>query len=199
MRKHPQDKTGSCKFIGNQAEQVFAETMETEGHEVAHSSMHEDCRKHIDFFLTKGGETKSYQVKSIRKFLRRNKGYNNSHALFEISKNQGKRDGTAFKTQSDFMVFFRKGEFLVFPTKGLKEVCEKYVKFDEYTGENDYENFKLKLRHSGGPKYGTKARVEELTIIPYDFLKEKLAHESYAHDLYKSYEADDRYDVERAT
>ena len=190
MKMHPEDKTGDCYKRGLQAEEIFTETMEGDGYSARPATPYEDGRKHIDTFLEKGGETESYEVKGLRKFFRRRKYYNNSHALLEISKNQGKRDGTAFTTESDHMVFFRKGEFLVFSTKGLREVCEKYVKFDESVGYNDYEDFKLKLRKSGGWN-GRSKRIEELTIIPYSFLKEKLPYKRYEHNYYKDYKTQD--------
>ena len=108
MKMHPEDKTGDCYKRGLQAEEIFTDIMQDDGYASRQATPYEDGRKHIDTFLEKDGETHSYQVKGLRKFFRRSQYYNNSHALLEISKNQGKRDGTAFTTESDYMVFFRK-------------------------------------------------------------------------------------------
>lgn len=186
MKVHPEDKTGDCYKRGLRAEDLFRELMESGGFETRDPTTYEDTRLHIDRIVFEGEEEITYQVKGLRKFFRRNKGYNNSHALLEVSKNQGKKDGTLYTTQAEYMVFCRKGEFIIFKTEDIRDFAEKNLKFGESVGFKDYENFKMKLRRSRGWG-GGQNRLEELTIIPYSLLMESLEHEVIEHGEYLDY------------
>ena len=112
--------------IGQVAEDLFQISCWKKGYNVTKSSRSKDMFDHIDYYVkTKGGELRSFDVKSRKRTKRGDKNFNDDWIWIEFKNVNGKNGWLYGK--ADYIAFERKDSFLIVQRKELAGLCEKRV------------------------------------------------------------------------
>lgn len=122
MYRNNFDSTGECAVMGNSAEDLFYKILKNKG-EVKKATVKEN-KAHIDFFLTTGDKTITFDTKARKKANRKDSGVSDEWIWLEFKGVYGGL-GWMLSEKTDFIAFERENDFIVVDRKLLLELALK--------------------------------------------------------------------------
>ena len=102
-------------------EATFFDEAKERGYDIKKSNSHDDMYKHIDFYLKKGGQSFSVDVKGRKKIHRKSNSFDDIHTWVEFKNVRGK-PGWLYG-DADYIVFEQESRYIFIDRKDLLNYC----------------------------------------------------------------------------
>jgi hypothetical protein len=124
MYKNKYDKRNAAE-IGNKAERIFVALAVQNGFKIKSSTVDQNKKNRIDYFLKKENSVKGVDVKARKKICAYDKSYSDTWTWVEFKTADGFH-GWLYG-DCDYIAFEKKDYFLIVDRVSLKNLCEKAI------------------------------------------------------------------------
>lgn len=167
--KNTFDFTGECSERGAGAETLFKKMAIEKGYAVRDATFQEQIKDHIDFFLSKNGVEKSFEIKARKKTSRADANAQDEWIWIEFLSTSGK-PGWLYGL-ADYVGFQVLSGFLFLERKVLVEIAEKLIDRNVIVSKSSEAHYRAYRRRNRPRELVGMLALADLRASPHFFWK----------------------------